>query len=527
MSDAPSPRRTWKSIFEEAATWLSFLSLPAGLLLTWFGYKTDDRALGWLLFPLAGFIWLRYQLKLAKQYRTGKRLGEEGRVYPDWLWTLVTGVLSHQSQALPELPPLMVVVPPGREADAGKMDEMFNPAKNLLFHCIPEFEKGWLDESHGHTLDGEPQPLSALAMKLDNCAALVLLDDGNWGRYGHTMEVIRQWSIRHSVRPIMSVQLSGGGLTYNFCSLTQVTEHNQAMLGRLLAQTANRGAAWHRQANLVGRLASVLVVVSVVTLTLGFGLWSRYATLSRADRIDPIEQGLVARALATYRDNPQAPHDARFRSLLNTHAHQLKAALTRSSGLSEASSLVVIMFAVVPDDPKESTLRVEEVTATREPVTVPFRLDPQDADIRGIVTCAVDRRAFVLWTGKVWGKHSETSDIQAWDLQGEPVGVYKSDTRKIEINGRFCSYQPAEEDPRKRMLCAPVGLADDSAGRPTGAICVSSKDSSGFLTEPWARNMISRYGNALSFSYWEAALVTPMPSPSPAAPATPTGKGAR
>ncbi len=512
-----TPRKTLASRLEEAATYVSLLTILLCPPLAWLGIGVDDKKLTWMIYavllPIFGVFWLIFQYRRAKY-----NLEIEGKVQrPAWLWRLLTNRIPHKSQQL-HYAQVMVIAPPGREKEATQLKEAYNRGGTyiLQFHCIPEPINGQLNEDKGHTLHGKDvRTLNTLAKEMDGCAAIALLDDGSLENYKRTMKVVLQWSIKHTVRPIISIKLEGRGtLNYSWCYLVDVAEVDQALPNRLLAQAANRGAEWYQQAKinrrLVFGLAIITFAVSTFSFYVGYVNWTRANLLWRLVKVEPQEQVGVTRSLATFRNNSSAAGQARFQPLLQESAGQLRETLMRTSGESNASSISVIMFAVTEqkNDQQGSALNFKEIAATRPLRYVPFPVDNRAPEIRGIVGCAVARRGFVLWTGNSWGNQYSTSNIQAWDLQDREIGLYRPEKGSLELENYICSYKHSpEDDPRKRLLCAPVGLADDSSGQPTGAICVSAPEELRFLAEPWVRHAILRFGNALSFESWEKAIL--------------------
>lgn len=526
MSDNDGASRiTLKAFLQELATYVSLLSPLIGPPLAWFGVGIEDKNLAWLLYvgllPIIGISWLIYQYKRAKD-----RIEEEGIVQrPTWLWTLLTNRITHRSQQLQDMQ-VMVMVPPSKEDDADNLSTVYNQANrySLLFHHIPQPVGGKLDEDLATVRPGGAiRSLKDLSRQLDDCAAIVLLDDCHWGKYVRTMDVVQKWSIKHTVRPIMSIRLEGlGNLNYSWCLLSDATVDGQALPNRLLVQAANRAAEWHQQSRLNRRLALWLAAVSFIIL-LGataavYITWRRADILSRAIRIEPTEQLEIAWSSKVFRDNSQPANGDLFKLLLEINAKQLAGKLARASGLSDPSSLSVVMLAVgeSPREPQSMPLKVQEVAATRAHVSIPFEVDLNGHEMKGIASCVVAKQAFVLWTGDSSGTTVTTSNIQAWDLQGRSIGKYSNGAILFDDN-KTCSYytKPVQsppdkpDDPRQQLLCGPVGLADNSQARPTGVICVSSTNTLDSLTESWVRYSILHAGNSLSFAPWHIALPVP------------------
>lgn len=248
-----------------------------------------------------------------------------------------------------------------------------------------------------------------------------------------------------------------------------------------------------------------------------FIFWHQADVLSRAIRIEPTEQLELAWSSKVFRDTAPPAGGDPFKRLLETNARQLSGKLARASGLSDPSSLIVVMLAVVepPRDQQGMPLQVQEVAATREHVSMPFEVDPRGYEMKGIASCVVAKQAFVLWTGNSSGTAATTSNIQAWDLQGNPIGKYNNGVLLFD-DRKACSYyikpvqSPSDkpDDPRRHLLCGPVGLADNSMASPTGVICVSSTNKLDSLTEPRVRYSIMHAGNSLSFAPWRIALPT-------------------
>jgi hypothetical protein len=213
------------------------------------------------------------------------------------------------------------------------------------------------------------------------------------------------------------------------------------------------------------------------------------------------------------------PEGERLRDLLGRYANQIRTTLATASGQVDSITGNVMMFAVQRKEDttrREMTWRVEEVAATRiAPNQIPFFATlrtPKDENdhtsiaIEGMVICAVVNRAFVLWTGEWNEKTVTTTYIQAWDLIGNPVGMFYGE--RIFIDDTVCKYaERKKEDLHRAMLCAPVGQDLNSIDiAPAGAICVSYTQDVSFLNATWVRETIARYGTALSFAWWDTAL---------------------
>lgn len=516
-------RRTIKSFLGELATYVSLLTPLLGALIAWRGLgETNYFFLFYAVLPLVvGIIWLVSQYRLAKN-----KIKKDGVVQrPAWLWKLITNKIPHKSEQLLDSQ-VMVFVPPTKEAHAVRLAEEYNSDGNhiLLFHYIPEPINGVIDEQQGQiSHNGEPRSLETLAEEMNECAALILLDDTKWEKYQRTMDLVEEWTKRHTVRPVMSVHLDGRGtLNYSWNRIEDILRPNHSLKNRLLAQSANRGAKWFWQARLYRRVVlwtlSLALIFSLVSFFISYN-WHRDASkledevniFSKIISSDPSAQQETSRAFNNYRSTPETPEPERLRKLLQVHANQLRTTLVSASGQPEAIYGNVIMFSVKKIQDRK--WHVQEVAASRiapyDGVYFPVEWHPENvtSDIKGIVSCAVVSHAFILWSGEWEGKEVKTTDIKAWDLEGKKNGTFDKSNGKYNINNYRCEYiKQKEEDLHRRMLCAPVGVDLNSDKVPAGAICVSYTQDLKFLEEEWVRHTIARYGSTLSFASWEQAL---------------------
>jgi hypothetical protein len=496
MTKENNPRQTFFTLLREWGTYAALLAQIGGPILVWLGWGIDEKLLRWLLYsggllPFFGIMWLRREYRFAKQ-----RIEEDGKVQrPEWLWALVTGSITHKRQELPQEAPVMVLVPPSKHVEAGELDRVYNHNSkasasdtpttnshhNFLFHYIDQGPDGTIDENRGCSLPGGPvRSLATLSQELKHSAALVILDDCNWEkRYPQTMNTVRQWCMENTVRPVMAIRgVDGRGtLIYNWCSFEDLEGNDRALTTRLLAQAANRGTQWHNQAQLnrwiVLRLAILTLAIFLFCGFVSYLYWSRAVRLQ--ERIDKLSQ-----------------------ELLKAKPYELKGNLERTPGLIPAPNIIVMLFGVSKHGNK---FGIEEVSATRRKPSIYFEADLNSQRTEGIVSCAIAKHIFVLWTGDSLGNPPRTANLQAWDLQGNSVGQYNSSTDRLDFpNGTWCTYQaePSKDDERKRMLCLPASFVDNFE-EPRGAVCVSTDDPN-LLTNAWLRGNLLNFGKELSFS---------------------------
>jgi hypothetical protein len=520
-----TPPHTFRSFLEELATYVSlFTPLLGALIALWGLSEANYLFLLYAVLPmLIGIVWLFSQYRRAKFI-----MAREGVVQrPAWLWRLLTNKIPHKSEQLSDSL-VMVFVPPNKESYATQLEEEYNRNGNhiLLFHFIPQPENGEIDEDKGTvSVGGEIRPLTTLMDEMNDCAAVVLLDDTKWGTYAQTMKVVEDWTKRHTVRP---VHVEGRGtLNYSWNRLEDLVGNNHSLKNRLLAQSANRGARWFWQARLYRRivlwtlglaclfsLATLLITRNAVmvkkrTADQNTQLEKSVSTLDKIVSSDPSGQQDISRAFEAYRTSLDKPESERLRLLLKVHADQMVKTLVAASGRVEAVSGNAMMFSVEAVSNGNWTIR--EVAATRIPPSdeafaVPLNPSDQTTDIDGIVSCAVVSRAFILWSGKWNGNNVETTNMEGWDLEGKPTGSFQDG--KLNIGNYRCKYaKRPREDLHRRILCAPVGLDLNSyPTKPAGAICVTYSQDVAFLNESWVRQTIARYGSSLSFASWERAL---------------------
>ena len=550
-----------KVFLREWGSYAALLSNIVGPTLVWFGLRLEGGLLKWLLYgglllPVLGFVWLRREYRSAK-----RRIIEDGEVQePEWLWTLLTGDITHTSKVLSGQASVMVLVPPGMQGVAARLDEIYNHtgkphevddatgedlkvdsrageahevddqagSHQLQFHYITQRPNGTIEEDEGTASikEAKIRTLKQLAEELASCAGIVFVDDSSWyERYPKTMKVVQEWVAKTSVRPIMAIRVDGGTLNYSWSPFKDVADEERGLNPRLLAQAINRGRQWWMQATtnrwLLLRLAVIAFILFLGCATLGYFFWNsvgkyraqieslsttltllgvevgkanvhreRDMTLERVTKIDQQERLKAAQAMASFRKA------GAFNQLLTANAEEMTTILERGSGVTAESHVVVMMFAISKDGKS-----LEEVAASRAKNAIePFTFAPDSQGTEGIVPCSVANRAFVLWIGE--SEPPKTTSIQAWDLQGHPIGSYR-DNRLEFGNGKWCSYVPKPgkfDDQRNQMLCVPVGVADNS-GEVVGGICVSSLGRN-FLNEDWVRYLVTRFGTSLSFRAW-------------------------
>ena len=435
-----------------------------------------------------------------------------------------------------------MAVPPGNATEAAELSKTCNHKSaedlcegqhNLLFHYVPDKKDGrLLNEDEGYLEPGgATRTLEDLSIDLVNCAAVVLLDNGEWEReYPRTLKVIQDWSVEHTEWPVVSIHINGiGRLIYSWCLLEAVTgENNQALYSRLLAQATTRGGQWYKQARrnrwLAIRFALTTLVVSLVAVFLSYSFWKRgseykHQAEAKAAMLTGLtstggrgsEQVIAAKSLAVFRNDSKPADMQALKKLLDESARQIKAVIERNSGASDVS---VSMFSVTVD---KSSIVVDEVAASRPGFTSSpyiFDTDLKNYEQWSIVDCAIVQGAFILWSGN--SQSNSTTYIQGWDIDGSDIGPYDSKNNRLVTGRHVCSYQfegamkPQEipqkaggkDVPQRRLLCAPAGSTFNIHEPGNGAICVSVPHDVAFLSEPWVRFTLVRFGNALSFSPW-------------------------
>lgn len=537
-----SPKLSFDTDLHAALARASLISFLVGPVLALLGLSVDEKFLQWLIFvgialPFvgAGYIYRRYNRHVKGEL---ERTGRAPR--PEWLWTLFADRITHDKVELSAKESVMVLAPPGARDRAERLKKVYNPdeegAKLLLFHCLPAPKPGFGPEQFGETLYDPPvRPLDALPAAMKDCAAVVLLDDATWGDYVKTRGAVVDWSLRNTVRPILSVRVGGGGgsLIYTDChweDVVKADKREQPLLSLLLTQADKRAEKWHQQASLrrmlvmrLSVLALSLFLVCVVGAYVGWLQFSRLrhmtSALDSVTRIDSDEQIQLARALADFRQKTTAPPQEPFQKLLEAHAKQFRKMLERSS--EHTSALHVILFAVTPAE--DGSLSLREVAATRDLRSIKFDVR-RGSHIASIVGCAVAERSFILWTGDSSNGWARTDDIEAWDLWGKPVRdtVFPvmvpdgdSETRGLTIGQSTCTYKRWDKnEDRKAMLCAPVGM-DEETGKFAGAVCVSAKDGVDERAKGWMLSAVLHFGDSLSFASWEGALLPATPTPTP------------
>lgn len=526
QNNAGAQSLTIKSFLQELATYAALLTPVASIALAWFGVSAENY--NQLIYAAAlistGLSWLYIQYNKAK-----KKIEKDGIVQrPAWLWRFVTNKIPHQKHQLSQSQ-IMVFVPPGKEAEADKLKERHQHDGNhvLLFHHIPYAQNDIVDEEKGLTApNGEMRSLEMLATEIEACTALALLDDCCWKKnYPKTLEIVENWSLKHTVRPVISVHLSGRGtLNYSWSHLDELTEMNHSLINSLLFQSANRGTEWYWQAELYRKIVlwttGLALILFVVSLAVAYSNWNqaktletRVVSLEKLSLIRHSVQQEIARSFHLFRTDLIMPYESRFQRLLKDNAAHLKTLLISTSNQSDASEANVIMFAVTK---KNKTWKIQEVAATRLPPNdQPFTqeeemsINGQLQNIEGIVTCAIMSRSFVLWSGEATGLNAKTTNLQGWDMAGNVAGKYDSVNQQMEIGSYRCSYKPRDkENLHKRLLCAPVGLVTTSSEMiPSGAVCISSPNEQIFFEEDWLRRTVLRFGDFLSFDSWEKAII--------------------
>lgn len=526
---------------QEIGTYAALLATIIGPIAAVLGFSLNEKLLYSLLaLTLIPIAYLAHQYKKA-----ARKIEEDGVVQrPQWLWRLLTHKLTHMPEQLVK-GTVMVVVPPNVREEAKTLKDIHNQNDhfNLLFHYLPlpNPSDGRIDENNAEsTLNERKRSLDIFDSQLEDCAGIVLLDDGDWKRYEkiypQTWKSINDWSNKYTFRPVMSIRIQGEGtLKYSWCNLKDTLLNNQALLSNLLALAADRGKGWYSLAT-TQRQFSLIVVLTLVTALI-ISLSTNYVFINRIEQLkkegdsrveqlknetpkltnvvttSSAEQTSLTEHFYSFRSLPVPDTEqVKFEQLLNGVVTQLKNKIIESSGVPSRAE--VIMFALKNDSTNTDKYIIDEVAATRLPLRkFGFQFNLKEKDSETIVSCALARRAFVHWVA-VDQSQKETKDIQVWNLNGDVIGAFNGTDKQWEYDGKTCKYgQPPKsakdenmpDDPHQYLLCAPVGISNNPWVRPAGAICISSVADLK-LNESWARQLLLNYGNLLSFFNWESAL---------------------
>lgn len=116
-----------------------------------------------------------------------------------------------------------------------------------------------------------------------------------------------------------------------------------------------------------------------------------------------------------------------------------------------------------------------------------------------IAGCAYQRRIAVYWSGH----QDRTTKILAWGPNGELVGSYDSTEQRLDIPGSApCRYQIGKNEPRRQLLCVPVGAGAGIESVPLVA-CLSLDGDADFVQQPWLRNVL--ISMSIPLAVWNAA----------------------
>jgi hypothetical protein len=493
-----------------ALTWISAVALVGSVLLTAWGIQVPERVItAWLLAPVlfvVGGAGLLHQSRLAR-----KQLERDGTAPPPaLLWTLVHNRVLHRTRELVDAH-AMILVPQGCDGYARNIAESSGAAVgiDLHFHYMAGSSAHPQREQEGGAVEigGALRTLEQLRRELDDCAALILLDDSNWNTYPATLAIVHDWAMRYSARPVIAIRLEGRGtLNYSWAHLHDVTRTRSAIFVHLLRQAISRGEQWNRQAR-----ANRWVALSLTGVALALGVIgssgtlyyrSKYHRLNVVDAVTPNGQRELLLAASSIRTGG-LDRDSLWQRLLVDHATNLKNTLEVAAPSSQPNGRSVVLFAVWKTNGDSTAIR--EVAATRRfSQTVTFTIGPKAEEIRGIVACAIASGTTVLWHGGlVDGKDSvETRRIRAWNAEGDAAGDFREGSLHLP-NKRTCTYRQSNDelagDDRRRWLwCAPIG-ADVGAG----AVCISSNNEREILHEAWIRNVVQRIGTATGMFDWK------------------------
>src|SRR6185312_7560710 len=106
-----------------------------------------------------------------------------------------------------------------------------------------------------------------------------------------------------------------------------------------------------------------------------------------------------------------------------------------------------------------------------------YPLDPS----KSIAGCAFQRRLAVYWNGE----KDQTEEIQAWNLHGDAVGEFDKITKQLTLESGTCGFENQKRnDPKKQLLCMPIGVDDNSTVQAVpGVICLLLDEPSDFMSQ--------------------------------------------
>ncbi len=167
------------------------------------------------------------------------------------------------------------------------------------------------------------------------------------------------------------------------------------------------------------------------------------------------------------------------------------------------------MFSVKVD---KGTFKVKEVAATRAEFTEsPYKFDTEVKQTyqEGLIKCAIVQGAFFFWPND--SQSGKTKDIKASGSSGFANWKALRPANRNALHWPTYVQVPVSKTTRasRRNRCTAKEI--DLCSRRfnfnvhepvNGAICISVPYEVEFLTEPWVRFTLRRYGNALSFKSW-------------------------
>ena len=562
-----------KIFLREYGSYAALLSNIVGPTLVWFGLRLEGGLLKWLLYgglllPVLGFVWLRREYRSAK-----RRIIEDGEVQePEWLWTLLTGNITHTSKVLSGQSSVMVLVPPGMHDVAARLDEIYNHtgkphevddttgeerkvdshageahevddqtgSHQLQFHCITRRPNGTIEEDEGTSSIKEARirTLKQLAEELASCAGIVFLDDSSWQeRYPKTMKVVQEWVAKTSVRPIMAIRVDGGTLNYSLIPLKDVTGEERGLYPGLLAQAINRGTKWWKQATtnrwLLLRLAVMAFVLFLGCATLGYFFWnsvgkhrSQVESLSTTLRLLGVE---VGKADVHRERDMTLERITKIDQQERLKAAQAMASFRDNQAANKAGAFNQLLTANATE--MQTILeRGSGVTAESHVVVMMFAISKDgksleevaanraktaiepftlDPDSKG--TEGIVPCSVAKRAFVLWIGESEppkTTSIQAWDLQGHQIGSYRDN--RLELgNEKWCSYVPKPQKfDDQRNQMLCVPVGVADNSGEIVGAICVSSLGRNFLNEDWVRYLITRFGTSLSFRTWDTKAPT-------------------
>ena len=110
-----------------------------------------------------------------------------------------------------------------------------------------------------------------------------------------------------------------------------------------------------------------------------------------------------------------------------------------------------------------------------------------------IAGCAFHRRLVVHWSGT----DDVTDLIEAWSLRGDKLGTF--DKGELLLERGKCRYDnEGTNDPKKQLLCLPIGVDDSNTTPPApGVLCLSIDDNAEFISQEWLRAYLLKQSFAI------------------------------